>query len=329
MSSSLEIDLIAEDLLVRARRNELSDNERRKLRALLESSKELELLYRAGLELDRSSALVAGDEARMQRLVQLGRAHVKGRAPASAKAASSGFGERRRVSAMRAAAVAFGIGTLLGAAIAGAVQYAAPHWFSAAALESTNSASAPVAVSHAQRRSSAAIASSSVAVAAVAAATARAVGESAPPRAVSLRPRGSTKDDTLPRGTEASSGDAREDDAAALFARASEARRRGDRETAIRLYERLCERYPESVEAADARVSLGKLKLDEHAAAEALRHFENYPAGTLSAEALWGRAEALKQLSSPEERATLERIVREFPDSPYAAAARKRLEARP
>ena len=84
MSSSLEIDLIAEDLLGRARRNELSDNERRKLRALLESSKELELLYRAGLELDRSSALVAGDEARMQRLVQLGRAHVKGRAPASA-----------------------------------------------------------------------------------------------------------------------------------------------------------------------------------------------------------------------------------------------------
>jgi TolA-binding protein len=114
--------------------------------------------------------------------------------------------------------------------------------------------------------------------------------------------------------------------AAELFAVASAARRAGDIEAAIASYERLCQEHPGSLEAKDARILLGNLRLSQRAPRAALEQFENYGSGALSLEAAWGRAQALRKLESPEERRVLEGIVRDFPRSPYASAARKRLE---
>jgi len=110
-----------------------------------------------------------------------------------------------------------------------------------------------------------------------------------------------------------------------LFARANEARRKGDFEDAISLYERLGKAYPSSVEAEDAKILRGNLLLLQSSPRAALRQFEDYHAGALSLEALWGRAQALRKLESPEERAILLELVRDYPRSPYAEAAEKRL----
>lgn len=333
MSSPREIGPAAEDLLVRARRNELSEHERRRLRALLKASKELELLYLAGVELERSSALATGDEARMQRLVEIGRAHA---AAAPSKRELSGGLRVRRAEARRslgrpapakAIAIALGLGAVLGAAVSAAFQYGSAHIFRSTPDASVESVAAHdrsgMPVVGARRGPVTASEASGVvppvAVDSVDAGMSWSDGNTdpAPRRAKEVAMRSPNV------GTPKRAPD---DDASMLFAQASDARRRGDRETAIRSYERLCARYPDSVEAVDARVSLGKLKLRERAPAEALRLFETYSAGTLSAEALWGQAEASRQMSSPAERAVLERIVREYPDSSYAMAARKRLE---
>ena len=110
-----------------------------------------------------------------------------------------------------------------------------------------------------------------------------------------------------------------------LFARANQARRRGDIEDAISLYERLDRAYPGSIEAGDAKILRGNLLLSQRSPRAALRQFEDYHSGALSLEALWGRAQALRKLQSPEERAILVELVRDYPDSPYTEAARKRL----
>jgi hypothetical protein len=68
------------------------------------------------------------------------------------------------------------------------------------------------------------------------------------------------------------------------------------------------------------------LRLNQRAPGAALGEFEQYGSGALTPEALWGRARALRGLKSPDERQVLERILREYPDSPYASGARQRLE---
>jgi len=109
-----------------------------------------------------------------------------------------------------------------------------------------------------------------------------------------------------------------------LFGIANLARRQGDPSRAIQLYQQLIQAYPDSMEAADARIVVGKLELDR-SPAQALSQFRQSQAHGATAEALWGEAESLRRMMSPEERATLERIVLEFPGSPYARAARTRL----
>jgi hypothetical protein len=71
---------------------------------------------------------------------------------------------------------------------------------------------------------------------------------------------------------------------------------------------------------------LGNLRLEQRSPRAALNQFESYGSGALSLEALWGKAEALRKLQSPEERGVLEQLLRDYPDSPYAAAAKKRLQ---
>jgi TolA-binding protein len=83
--------------------------------------------------------------------------------------------------------------------------------------------------------------------------------------------------------------------------------------------------YPSSLEAEDAKVLRGNLLLGQRSPRAALRQFEDYRSGALSLEALWGRAQALRKLESPDERAILTELVQNYPHSPYAEAAEKRL----
>jgi TolA-binding protein len=115
-----------------------------------------------------------------------------------------------------------------------------------------------------------------------------------------------------------------------LFSAANAARRRGEIEKSATLYRSLQNRYPHSAEAASSYVLLARMNLARGAAVPALTGFSAYlrevPGGSLTQEALQGKAQALRQLRrATEERATLRELLREFPDSVYAPGARERL----
>ena len=118
--------------------------------------------------------------------------------------------------------------------------------------------------------------------------------------------------------------------AAALFASANEARRAGRTREALRLYRDLERRHPESPEAKLSHAIVGRMLIDEDPKA-ALGEFDRYLGegkGTLSEEALVGRALSLQKLGrQAEERAAWEALLRTYPNSIHAARARARLAA--
>jgi TolA-binding protein len=103
----------------------------------------------------------------------------------------------------------------------------------------------------------------------------------------------------------------------------------GDSRRAISLYQRLETEFPHSAEALSARLSLGILYLNSAQARLALEQFRAYRAlsqGPTLGEALWGESQALHQLGQrSEERGVLQELLARFPESVYAAAAKKRL----
>jgi TolA-binding protein len=116
--------------------------------------------------------------------------------------------------------------------------------------------------------------------------------------------------------------------ASALFGEANKKRLAGDRAGAVELYTELATRYPGSAEASLAELSLAKLFLAAGDSERALGYFRRAGAtgGALGSEALWGEAEALRALGhTSEEHATLERLLKRYPNGIYAKTARKRL----
>jgi TolA-binding protein len=118
--------------------------------------------------------------------------------------------------------------------------------------------------------------------------------------------------------------------AASLFAEANAVRRSGDIGKAIGLYQSLRQRFPESSQALLSAVSVGDLLLGTGDAAGAILAYSAYlrgsPSGSLTEEALFGRARGLRLLGrSGEERQTWEEILRRFPRSAYQPAASRRL----
>jgi len=118
--------------------------------------------------------------------------------------------------------------------------------------------------------------------------------------------------------------------AADLFVQANTARRSGDADRALDLYERVLSEQGGSAEAQTSRAIVGRLLLDRHAPQAALRKFDEYLAlgiGDLSEEVMIGRAEALAQLNLLEqERASWTALLRMFPHSAYAGQARSRIQ---
>jgi len=307
----------AEDLLVRARRGELGEDDARRFEIAVGASRELELLYQAGTEFDAQAELLPGDEERMAALVAGALAELELERAQSPVAREARVLPRRRSDA-RFFATSVGLGMLLAVAIASAWQAAERrHWVGGA--PAGHAASAAV-TSHASQPSpspSPPVAAPPTSVAPVSSAVV------IPPRRAAVA--GGAVSSGVAASSPAHEAPAAPAGPSELFARANEARRSGGREAALELYEELIARYPSSVEAEDARVLVGNLRLSLRSPSAALGEFERYPAGALTPEALWGRARALRSLQSPEERQVLERIVREFPDSPYANGARQRL----
>jgi TolA-binding protein len=118
--------------------------------------------------------------------------------------------------------------------------------------------------------------------------------------------------------------------AESLFARANQARRRGDDAEAIRLYRELQQRFPTSREAKVSRATLGQLLLDKGDSKKALSEFDGYlgdgGTGAVTEEALVGRASALQRMGkAAEERAAWQALLAKYPDSVHAPRARQRL----
>jgi hypothetical protein len=118
-------------------------------------------------------------------------------------------------------------------------------------------------------------------------------------------------------------------DAGSLFARANQARVRGDRPDAVRLYGELLEQFPGGEEARVAQATLGRLLLDSGDPQAALVQLDAYLAGgdaTLREEVLAARATALSRLNRPrDEAAAWNALLESYPDSVHGTRARSRL----
>ena len=117
--------------------------------------------------------------------------------------------------------------------------------------------------------------------------------------------------------------------ALALFAAANRARVSGDLDAAIRLSRQLEDQFPATKEAISTHLSLAMLYLQQKKAEPALDELHRYRAVATAAtmpEAIWGESQALHLLGrTADERASLEELLASYPQSAYAAAARKRL----
>ncbi len=307
----------AEDLLIRARRNELRASDERRLEVLLGSSRELELLYRAGVEFDADASLLAGDETRLDAVVLGALAKLDFDSGTGdwrengSRRAALGSVQRRLASRYFAAGLACSL--LLSVALASAWDYVEKRRELAALQQRVIT----LAELRAHRPAKASPAPTTPEEPAAADSSFVTTPQPSPARSSALRrPQAAERQtDRVPEVPNESE----------LFRRANELRRRGNVVGAIALYRHLCDRYPNSAEAGDAKVLLGDLLLSQRASQAALEQFDGYGSGALTLEALWGKAQALRSLGSPDERAVLERLVGEYPMSPYAGAARKRL----
>lgn len=119
--------------------------------------------------------------------------------------------------------------------------------------------------------------------------------------------------------------------AATLFDGASEARRRGDYGRALELDAELQKQFPASREAHVSRAATGRLRLDRGDVTGALADFDAYRArgtGELDEAVMVGRATALDRLGRTSEAARAwQALLVAFPDTAYAAHARKRADA--
>jgi TolA-binding protein len=279
------------ELVVRERAGELSNVERTALDAHLATCAPCRLTQRLGRDFETDARLEAGDGERIAALSKIARAWA-----ADARERVSAVHEkpaRRRAPIwVFAAAAAF---VALGAS-------AAIRAFSAVATSPQVTEPAQVQPPAPKREAPAARPEPS-------------------PQAPAMSP-------TTPATPRAA---APEETPRALFQRANEARRLGEGTRAASLYRKLIARFPGSPEAALSQVRLGGMLLEQGDGRTALAHFDRYlaeqPGGALSPEALYGRGRALASLGrSAEESRAWTRLLADFPKSPYAGHARRRLE---
>lgn len=116
-----------------------------------------------------------------------------------------------------------------------------------------------------------------------------------------------------------------------LYRKANLARRAKQSGQAIALFTELQSRYPQSNEARLALVPFGNTLLEHGKAGAALTRFERYLRSgdsALAAEALYGRARALSVVGTKGDQSRgWQRLLDQYPNSPYASTAQRKLEA--
>lgn len=323
--------LAMEDLSARARRQLLSESEEALLEQALERDETLRVAHRVGLDLDRVTAVRVGDEALIARAAEaalgrvaasgLGVPHLESTEPERARRSPSVSPKRRRRVAVLAAVAlvcATGMAAAMFAGVVPAPFFASMTRASPDATKTTKTTNATTSRSAApsvpQRE---------------APTPAPAAPQMAPPLPI---------EEATPERTDPSTNAARpkrvvpsDASASALFTSANAARRDGDFATAKRIYSELIDRFPSSDEAGLARVSLGKLLLASGDPSDAERQFGQYlkgAPGQLAEEALVNRAESFQKMGRTKaEQTTWQRLLAEYPNSVYAAEARRRLVA--
>jgi TolA-binding protein len=288
-----------EDLSVLARRGALSRAQQQAFADVLESNPTLATAHQVGLDFDQVAAVKPGDDALI--------AEALARVVSSGRVAKLGS-SRLRLRTLLVAALL----TLAGSAVA---------WWQRARTPEP----APPAVTPARQKAN--VAAPPVTVAAATASAAPEIPADSPRASASAAAVVSTPVSAASAGSDAASTRTF-DSAEALFREANAARRAGNSPIARALYLRLQRDFPASDEAHLAHVSLGNLLLTMGRAAEAEQQFASYLGGrsALAQEALVGRAQSLAVLGrSSDERRVWEGLLREYPNSVYAARARLRL----
>jgi tetratricopeptide (TPR) repeat protein len=316
----------SEDLSALARRRRLDEAEERRLEALLSSSLEARLLHQAGGEFDVEDSVLPGDDALADKIArnvlrEPRRAAVGGRVA-------------------RAWALAAVFCCVSGVALAssmGVLQLVKPRAPSQAVAVAVSAPAKPHARKHVAKPAlpmPVVKAPLPAPEPVVAEPSAPAVAPALHHPRVHARPGLARRQDSALRRAPAVS-------VQSLFAAANLARREGDSEQALALYAELRRKYAGAPEAHAADMSAGMLELRLGRNHEALAHFSDYlHAGSagggprllsqsaltsdpLRADALWGKAQALRKLGDlAAAREALGTMLTDYPGSPYAPAAR-------
>ena len=287
------------DLLCRARRDELTAEEQRRLSASLQHSLEVRLMNEMLSQFERESNVRPGDDLLLARIT----ARALGAPGAPEKAP---LRKRRWLSTLLVAAAVLLVASLAGALLGGARLKRAPK-----RAVPVGAPSAAIASRLARPRGLP-----------IAKAVPSEAAPEPPPIPVS-HPQAHTASPQRPP-PELKVSDA--SIAAELFAQANMLRRQGRGVEAAESYQRLLDWYPSSREVGPTRLALGKY-FEATQPERALAHYRALAraGGALRAEALWGMAEIANRLGERSlAEQTLNDLLREYPDSPYAEVARNR-----
>ena len=304
-----------EDLAVLGRRGALAEPERRRLEMCLTASDSLRVLHQLGCDFDAMNESAAADVEITERLASLVEARY------AQHARPSGLRSRiRRVAVVSAAALSL----MAVGAVAARGQW--PQFMHFKRQTAGQPVGGAIEVPRTgARETSGSFTASSVCPPSVSAQSSEHSQSSAQPPLKSNDFAAADRPAPLPAPLAMTSSE--------LFSAANTARRVGDRSKAVQLYRRLQSEYPNSAEAALSFVMLARLELTRGAARQAIDQFDAYlnraPGGSLTQEALQGKAHALRQLGKTnDEAATWRELLRRFPDSVYAPTARERLGER-
>jgi TolA-binding protein len=290
-----------DDLLVLARRGELSQAGQRQLEVYLQASPISRVLYDLGCHYDTLDTDQPKDGALIERVV----------ARASERRGSSPKQQRARGPLQLVAIV------LLGFVSAGVAAATASHLVSRSSAPDTTEVRTSAPAARAVRSSPSAPAS------------VEQVDTEMPP-AVPIRAPLTPQATARSRAPSANAVQALES-AADRFSEANRLRKAGRLGDAERAYRQLQRTHGGSPEAAVSHVLLGRILLRQSRPGVACSEFERYlarnPGGNLAEDALQGQAMGLRALGRRAEESNVwKTLLRRFPSSIYARVARERLE---
>jgi len=295
-----------DDLIVLARRGELSEPEVRRLEIVLRTSDTTRALFEVGSSFDASLTRRPGDAELLERVRDRVKARVAARTPAETPP---------RKQPWRLAALAL---LVAGAAAASAVAVQA---LTSGGQSQTVTSPSSTGTSTAARLQPAAPAQPKPGTP-----NGEHFGRNEAEASSSTPPEARAPTVRAPDAKSAPDLSARE-----LFAAGNAARKSGEQANALAIYLKLQQAFPRSPEARLSQLLSGRMLLGMGRTHAALAQFDSYLAGGgeggLAEGALWGKAQALARLGrTSHEQRVWRMLLERFPKSVYATTARQRLE---